>query len=243
MNQPLRILLLSDLHIGPGGSVQTDVDDKLDNLEIRARVESNRKNDLVAAIKRACGKPEEDWPKAIIVTGDIVNRGGTPLGPEKKPNDEFVHAREFLQTVTADLKVERSRLFVVPGNHDVSWEAGLGYLERFKNYMEAMAGFSSPTVTNGKLTPFRTADLSGIKRDIDVELLLLISPTFSGVADPENTRIIRRIRQVLSDLDEEQLARIERLIVDGRGAVDIAAVGQHQREHIGSSSRPINGLM
>jgi 3',5'-cyclic AMP phosphodiesterase CpdA len=228
----LRILHLSDLHIGHDGKVQSWIDDKYGHPQIREALEPHVKSDLVEAVKQACGGAESLWPKAIIISGDLVNFGGGRIPSVDGENDEFRHARRFIDDLAHRLKVEPHRVFVVPGNHDVNWSPGLDYLKRFEGFMQATEGYSAPTITNGQLKPLVSSQLSTIVPGVKVELTLLVSPTFSGIANRENEAIVSRLRRLLSDLSQEHLDRIADLITEGRGAVDVAAVGSYQREFL-----------
>ena len=50
-------------------------------------------------------------PDVIIVTGDLAEKG---------KRDEFRDARRFLELLTEHLELERRRVVIVPGNHDVN---------------------------------------------------------------------------------------------------------------------------
>jgi HAD superfamily hydrolase (TIGR01509 family) len=52
-------------------------------------------------------------PDAIVVSGDLAEQG--------KPK-EFKDAREFLSKLATRLAIPRSRVVMVPGNHDVNWD-------------------------------------------------------------------------------------------------------------------------
>jgi 3',5'-cyclic AMP phosphodiesterase CpdA len=228
----LRLLHLTDLHIAEDGSVCTTLDDKLGYLDLVQHLQPRATDDLITRIAAACGSTEDLWPRAIIISGDLVNFGGG------RTQREFDSAIAFIERLRERFKIEAKRVFLVPGNHDVNWTAGLDYLERFKNFIEATKSYSRPTITDFRQTPLVTTELSKIKAGIDIELCLLASPTFSGIAHPENARIIARLRKLLGDLDADQFRIIEELITRGTGTVDIAAVGQHQRDLIPQEPQP-----
>lgn len=50
----------------------------------------------------------------IVVSGDITNSGN---------KNEFSKASEFLDKIVASASIDKKRLFLVPGNHDVNWNA------------------------------------------------------------------------------------------------------------------------
>jgi small GTP-binding protein len=91
-----HILHLSDLHI----SADTDIDALLQPLcaDIEDRVEGLG----------------DHRPDLVIVSGDLTNRA-TP--------QEFEAARRFLAQLLDRCKLTAERCIVVPGNHDLSWDA------------------------------------------------------------------------------------------------------------------------
>ena len=71
-------------------------------------------------------------PEAIVVSGDIIQ--GVPLGTDDfaaKLADQYAVAEEFLdELVRRFLDGDKSRLVMVPGNHDIDWNTALSALER-----------------------------------------------------------------------------------------------------------------
>ena len=89
---PLRILHLSDLHVGAG-------DDPLSLLQ-----------PLETALKeRELGVERLDY---LVVSGDITNRA-TP--------QEFEKARELVSSLIERFELTAERCILVPGNHDLDW--------------------------------------------------------------------------------------------------------------------------
>ena len=76
-------------------------------------------------------KPSVSAPQAIVVSGDIIR--GVPLQTEdfkRKIEKQYAVAKEFLdELVLRFLEGDRSRLIMVPGNHDVDWNTAFGALE------------------------------------------------------------------------------------------------------------------
>ena len=70
-------------------------------------------------------------PQAIVVSGDIIQ--GVPLGTEdfgNKIREQYAVAEEFLEElVRRFVDGDRSRLVMVPGNHDVDWNTAFSALE------------------------------------------------------------------------------------------------------------------
>lgn len=71
-------------------------------------------------------------PNAIIVSGDLIQ--GAKIGEpnwQKVMHDQFRTASAFLEQLTQRLlDGDRSRIIVVPGNHDVCWNTSLAAMER-----------------------------------------------------------------------------------------------------------------
>jgi hypothetical protein len=67
--------------------------------------------------------PSISRPEAIVVSGDLVQ--GVPLScqdPEREIKEQYEVALDFLIRLTDQmLEGDRSRVVLVPGNHDVSW--------------------------------------------------------------------------------------------------------------------------
>jgi small GTP-binding protein len=95
MNEPIRILHLSDLHIGGDADVAA----------------------LLQPLGADLRDPEEGLGTErldyLIVSGDISNRAS----PE-----EFERAREFISTLIREFGLTAERCIIVPGNHDLSWD-------------------------------------------------------------------------------------------------------------------------
>lgn len=136
---PLRILHLSDLHIGDG-------DEPLHLLQPLVANLQNKNEGL--------GVERLDY---LVISGDITNRAS---------DTEFQKAREFVSGLIKQFGLTAERCIIVPGNHDLNWnedvytwqkkrlvdssslvpgwyrESGDGYLlrdeakypERFKNF-------------------------------------------------------------------------------------------------------------
>jgi predicted phosphodiesterase len=88
---PLRILHLSDLHLGAG-------DDPLSLLE-----------PLAADLRRGMGIERLDY---LVISGDITQRA-TP--------GEFEKARELVSRLIEQFELTAERCILVPGNHDLDW--------------------------------------------------------------------------------------------------------------------------
>lgn len=76
-------------------------------------------------------EPSVAAPQAIVVSGDIIQ--GVPLQTDDfamKIEEQYAVAEEFLnELVQRFLEGDRSRLIMVPGNHDVDWNTAFNALE------------------------------------------------------------------------------------------------------------------
>ena len=130
---PYTILHLSDLH-------RAD-DDPISNEELLSA--------LLADRDRAVAEdPQLGDPAAIVVSGDLVQ--GARLGDpeyESTLNGQYEVATDFLRRLADEfLAGDRSRLVLVPGNHDVDWNTAFAAMrpvpdaEVPSNFSDAMCG-------------------------------------------------------------------------------------------------------
>ena len=104
----LSILHISDLHRDPENPIRNDV--LLDSLE---NDRQHYSTDGVSPLRS---------PDLIIVSGDIIQgiRPDSP-DPEKALREQYKEAIDFLARLTDRfIEGDRSRVIIVPGNHDVS---------------------------------------------------------------------------------------------------------------------------
>ncbi len=231
---PLRLLHISDLHFrGDGRPLTADV--KKPRLRTRRAppdplgkaVEDSQGDRFIAQLLATVlhGTPQTEWPKAIVVSGDIVDRGGTD-------GDEFAHAVAFLKKLTKTLRIRDEFLLVVPGNHDVNWSPGLQLSEKFSAFNESMRDFVAPNVERGEFCP-KWANISlDTPSDAEAEFLLFSSPTFSGVPDPDMDTLLKKLKGWLRDAAPADRERIERAVKRAMGTMDIGAIGTTQRRAI-----------
>jgi len=103
---PFSILHISDLHRSPGDPISND---ELISALIGDRDRYMHEDPAITA------------PGAIVVSGDIIQ--GVPLGTEDfaaKVEEQYAVAEEFLDhLVRRFLGGDRSKIIIVPGNHDV----------------------------------------------------------------------------------------------------------------------------
>ena len=112
--EELTVLHLSDLHFGAehgfGGAGRTPGDRKHESLIGRLHEDLSKLADGEHAL----------WPDLVVVTGDLTQQG-LP--------DEFQQAMDFLEELVEVVDLPRHRLAVVPGNHDINWDACQGYFQ------------------------------------------------------------------------------------------------------------------
>ena len=114
--KPLSILHISDLHRSPR--------DPISNDELISALVSDRDRYIHEV-------PHIAAPKAIVVSGDIIQ--GAPFGTADftaELSRQYAVAENFLdELVRRFLEGDRSRLIMVPGNHDVDWNTAFAALE------------------------------------------------------------------------------------------------------------------
>jgi 3',5'-cyclic AMP phosphodiesterase CpdA len=220
---PIRLLHITDLHFSAEGQPEP-VDNKAGEEGVARYLRGDASDRFIGRLrKRFETLPREAWPKAVIVTGDLVNAGGGEAG-------EMEAARKFLETLADRLELTKNRVLIVPGNHDVHWKSGLSMKERFENFLEAFGSFTTIAADeNGPLPDFEELNLSdGVK----LQIVLLVSPTFSGVPNPDAGRVFKQIEAVLSDWGKEELEKLRAALRQATGNVDIAAIGENQIQFI-----------
>ncbi|HEX2090993.1 MAG TPA: P-loop NTPase fold protein [Longimicrobiaceae bacterium] len=111
-------LHISDLHIRAGEPYDRDI-------VLRALIDSVKQF-------RQAGRA----PDLIFATGDVVVSGEAA---------EYEIATEFFDALLGAAALDRRRLFVIPGNHDVNRRMGLGLARTLSSHEEADSYFS-PTV-------------------------------------------------------------------------------------------------
>lgn len=117
MTDPLSILHISDLHRSP--------EDPISNEELVSALLHDRDRYVGEA-------PPIAAPTAIVISGDLIE--GVRLGTEnfeRRMEEQYAVAEDLLNELVARfLDGDRSRLIMVPGNHDVDWNTAFAALER-----------------------------------------------------------------------------------------------------------------
>jgi Calcineurin-like phosphoesterase len=93
--EPIRILHLSDLHLGPN-------DDPSVRLRPLVRGSQDKEDGL--------GFDHTDY---LVMSGDLTNRASV---------EEFEKVYQFISALITRLKITAARCMIVPGNHDLSWD-------------------------------------------------------------------------------------------------------------------------
>jgi 3',5'-cyclic AMP phosphodiesterase CpdA len=225
--QPIRLLHISDLHFRSVPTLHDAPDFKVAPRELEdLLVTPDRAETFIRMAEELFrGNP----PDAIVVSGDIVDKGGADR-PANGPG-EFSRATKFLMDLAENLQLDPAKVLVVPGNHDIDWTTEGP--ERFANYLSAVESFTSPHhLRRHTLAPI-SVTLS--KGELEVEVTLLASPLQSGVRAPWE----QDIRQSVSDqLDDANLANDRYANV-----ADIAVLGSEQRDYIVSQRERLpNGV-
>lgn len=109
----MKILHISDLHIGKGGS-------KVDR--------SRQTEKLVRLIKRHWG--DDDNKPLVLITGDVVDDGREA---------EFIEARRILEP----LHRAGFQVVALPGNHDYGWNGAYAQEKRFKLFKKYLLGIET----------------------------------------------------------------------------------------------------
>ena len=113
--KPYSIMHISDLHRSPRDSISND---ELISALVHDRDRYVRE------------EPSIEAPQAIVVSGDLIR--GVPLRTEDfatRIEEQYFVAEEFLDELARRfLEGDRSRLIIVPGNHDVDWNTAFSAL-------------------------------------------------------------------------------------------------------------------
>ena len=109
------IMHISDLHRSP--------EDPISNAELVSALLHDRD-------RYVAEEPAIPAPQVIVVSGDIIE--GARVGTKdfaKRIEEQYVVAEELLSELTTRfLDGDRSRLVMVPGNHDVDWNTAFSAL-------------------------------------------------------------------------------------------------------------------
>ena len=242
LRNSFRILLISDLHISPHQKISNSVDSKQTISNLSDAVQ-DRTSIFINRLKKLFKDDPAELPVAVIVSGDLVNMGGNAESDDGV--NEFDSARAFLQEIAKALNINDENIIVVPGNHDVDWtytDPETQQWQRFEKYVKAVKGFHSPHFINNELVPIKVSLPTQINQSYRVNLLLLVSPTYSGTANDENKRHMREYLERLN-LDEDMKNDLLKHIENQKDRLDIAAIGSNQRNIIGEDVRDDDNII
>ncbi|AHE99858.1 metallophosphoesterase [Thioalkalivibrio paradoxus] len=128
--KPFSILHISDLHRSPR--------DPITNDELISALVGDRDRYIHE-------DPAVPVPEAVVVSGDLIQ--GVPLNTadyEAELARQYSTAEEFLdELVRRFLNGDRSRLILIPGNHDIDWNTAFAALEPVerKDFPSNLAAF------------------------------------------------------------------------------------------------------
>lgn len=100
------------------------------NSNIQFNIGGDQSNNFLQSFKQHLEtlRSQDEWPKIVIVNGDLVERGDSV--------EQFKKARSFLMQLANVLNINSQSIYVVPGNNDVNWSYDRSDLQpsRFKNF-------------------------------------------------------------------------------------------------------------
>lgn len=108
------LLHISDLH--------RTADPRLDNDELLAAITSD---------SRRWEQEDIPQPDLVVVSGDLIQGAGSSASdPDADIAGQYLEASRFLQSLAEEfVGSDKSRVMVVPGNHDVSWHRALAAMK------------------------------------------------------------------------------------------------------------------
>lgn len=119
MNNPV-IIHISDLHITLYKKLNRTLNDKCDSY---LSTDSSKEYSN-SYITNFCEYIKRQYPNReyyLLITGDITNSA---------ENDEFVFAENFIKKILKDLKIDKSNLLIIPGDHDIHRRSIINELEK-----------------------------------------------------------------------------------------------------------------
>jgi 3',5'-cyclic AMP phosphodiesterase CpdA len=238
MSTSVGILHISDIHFTPEGQPGYLDNKALQDLPSDDAAEAFLQSSIPAVVE---SRKKEGLPplKAIIVNGDLIQRRQAMSG--RDVNRAFKQACEFLERLAATLDIERKKVFVVPGNHDVEWTTSTNSKRRFARYLKHMEPFTTPAFLDGNPEPL-VVQLSDFDPDVPGQLLFLVSPTLAGL-EGRGKEIIREHLGQQAEKGVIPRDAIEGLVQSVARQYDIAFIGEHQlkrmRSKIGAKDKEI----
>lgn len=219
---------MSDPHLGAAQKL----DDDKDQIQDQADLETTERVFLRTLKTLGSFVSEKGRPSACVISGDITVQG------RKSGFDRFISMLGEFEDL---LPAERSAVIVVPGNHDVAWDAPPGSKERYAGFLRATRdqGCTTPLLDGVDFDPEKgtlNQDLQASHHLQTDELLLvpLNSSNYCGVITaPRGAMSEEEWAAALAPLPSAD--ERERLLRDVRRSrqVDMARVSRAQIEALG----------
>lgn len=209
---PVNLMHITDLHLNAQGRPE-EIDDKAGagDEDVAGRAMEN----FLTALERFLTEHADLAPTYLLITGDIVSRGGS--------EEDWDAARGFLLELANVLQLPRTQILVVPGNHDVSW-SGTTRTAMFGPFLKACKGFTLPRANQHMA--FETEVVHhGASPKID--FALLASPSF-GTHTAKNQGYFSRIASLLQGLPPADRRAAIAAVTKAQGQLDFAAIGNLQ---------------
>lgn len=126
------IIHLSDLHFGKivgESGVEKDMH-RFHEGEYSIPLSKHLINEFCAKKAHFSYNPER---LILVVSGDLTYTG---------KYEEFELAKAFLEEICEGLHINKEKVFIVPGNHDISWDLNrVNLVQRFDNYISFLVAF------------------------------------------------------------------------------------------------------
>jgi hypothetical protein len=120
MARKISILHISDLHRSKGCEIS--------NVALLSSLVKDRDRYSVT------GNPKIQSPDIIIVSGDIIRGSVKTDGSEFEIQNQYAEAISFLNDLTDHFLVgNKSRIIIIPGNHDIDWKCSMDSMEKIDN--------------------------------------------------------------------------------------------------------------
>lgn len=232
----LRILHLSDLHLGPEGAWAIGDYSKTELIDEAQRLS---RHDLLRGTLDGVGqelRSRGEYLDAVIISGDVAVRG---------QSDGFEALGRLLGKL-GDRHPGPDKTVVVPGNHDVAWGTPPDSPERYQHFLELVraAGYVTPLLEGIDIASSDGVDL-GSPRSPFLELdgavvVAMNSANYCGTLEP------------LGEVTDDDLADLRAEAASGNGAlgrllqrfdqlrlVDVCRVSKGQTEALGARLRKL----
>jgi 3',5'-cyclic AMP phosphodiesterase CpdA len=173
----LRILHLSDLHLGPNADASTGEYKASVVPAVERQSRQGRIRQSLGGVARYLGGECLD---AIVVTGDVSYQDAA---------EGFAELDALLESL-GDKRPEADKILIVPGNHDVRWGSEAGKAPRYDDFVHYIRdqGFRTPLLEGIDIDPTSGADIGSVHDPfLDLGTVLLVginSANYCGVDSP-----------------------------------------------------------